>query len=86
MDEVYDALKPMVLNSERSYAEDGAVTAQGAKAHADDIVIWNMSQARALAFAIHASFDVDFDPNVVIAAANTRTLAGNIVQAKALLS
>lgn len=82
-EEVYKALLPVVQFSEQSYAS-GNVQPEG-KADPDDFFIWSPSQARAISTAICSGFDVDFGPDVVIAAANTRTLADNIVQAKAFL-
>lgn len=87
VEEVYVALKTIVRHSEEAYASsEEAMLPDSSRADPDDFFVWNVRQAKAISTAIRTAFGIDFDPEVVIAAANTRTLADNIVQAKALLS
>ncbi|PWN52329.1 hypothetical protein IE53DRAFT_367294 [Violaceomyces palustris] len=63
--------------SGKSPAEDG---------DPDDFTIWNVDQARKISSAIRQAFDVDFSQEVIVAEANVRRLARDVVQARRLLS
>lgn len=51
----------------------------------DDFTIWEADQAKRIAKGIRMAFDVEFSTEVVVAEANVRRLANDIVEAKRLL-
>ena len=52
---------------------------------ADDFTIWERAQAKRIAAGIQQAFDVEYAPDVVVAVANVRRLAQDIVEARRLL-
>ncbi|KDN42625.1 hypothetical protein K437DRAFT_257809 [Tilletiaria anomala UBC 951] len=87
VDDTYRVLAPLVLYALQYGAPSEAQLSSdsGASADPDDFTIWNVSQARRISSGIKQAFQVDFSPEVVIADANTRKLAEDIVNAKRLL-
>lgn len=51
----------------------------------DDFVIYSTDEAEHIAYAIEVAFDVDLASEVVLAAANVRTLSHRIIEARSLL-
>ncbi|CAO1623806.1 unnamed protein product [Parajaminaea phylloscopi] len=52
----------------------------------DDFTIWETDQAKRIAKGIRMAFDVEFSTEVVVAEANLRRLANDVVEAKRLLN
>lgn len=52
----------------------------------DDFTIWDVKQAQRIAKAIYYSFDIEFASEVVVAEANVRKLANDVVEAKQILT
>ncbi|PWN45243.1 hypothetical protein IE81DRAFT_209163 [Ceraceosorus guamensis] len=51
----------------------------------DDFTIWDRAQAKRIASGIQQAFDVDYSVDVVVAVANLRKLAHDIVEARQIL-
>jgi phosphatidylethanolamine N-methyltransferase len=52
----------------------------------DDFTIWDVKQAQRIAKAIYYCFDIEFTSEVVVAEANVRKLANDVVQARQVLT
>lgn len=52
----------------------------------DDFTIWDARQAQAIAKAIYYSFDIEFASEVVVAEANVRKLANDVIEARQVLA
>jgi phosphatidylethanolamine N-methyltransferase len=52
----------------------------------DDFTIWDVKQAQRIAKAIHYSFDIEFASEVIIAEANVRKLANDVIEARQVLA
>lgn len=52
----------------------------------DDFTIWDVSQAQHIAKAIYYSFDIEFASEVVVAEANVRKLASDVIEARQVLT
>ena len=94
LDETSAALRKIVAHSQPpasvarlsiSSPSDAALPAD-ADADADDFTIWDQAQAKRIADAIRFAFDLDFSPEVIVAEANVRKLARDIVHGRELLS
>lgn len=51
----------------------------------DDFTLWDLSQAKRIAGAIKQAFGIEYTPQVIVAEANVRRLALDIVEARRLL-
>lgn len=51
----------------------------------DDFTLWDLSQAKRIAGAIKQAFGIEYTPQVIVAEANVRRLASDIVEARRLL-
>lgn len=51
----------------------------------DDFTIWDQTQAKHIAYGIKQAFDVDFDSEVIVAEANVRKLASDVLEARKVL-
>ncbi|CAO1639254.1 unnamed protein product [Sympodiomycopsis kandeliae] len=74
--------------AESSSLEGGATlpTGRTSDKDEDDFTIWDRLQAKKIAKGIKFAFDVEFSVEVVIAEANVRRLANDVIEAKRLLS
>ena len=52
----------------------------------DDFRFWSERQAKRIAVSIKEAFDVEYDPEVILADANVSTLTNRILVSKQLLS
>lgn len=52
----------------------------------DDFTIWDVKQAQRIAKAIYYCFDIEFTSEVVVAEANVRKLANDVVEARQVLT
>lgn len=52
----------------------------------DDFTIWDVKQAQRIATAIYYCFDIEFTSEVVVAEANVRKLANDVVEARQVLT
>ena len=81
LEETCEVLRPIIsfaLQSDPSVKDETSTDL-------DDFTIWDEAQARKISSGIKFALGIDFGSEVVIASANTRKLAGDIVEAKKLL-
>ncbi len=79
VEETYQCLKPIIEFSLLGVEQNDAAT------NSDDFTIWDKSQAARIASGIKQAFSVDFTVDVIIAVANTRKLAEDVVDSRQLL-
>ncbi|KAN0065669.1 phosphatidylethanolamine N-methyltransferase [Thecaphora frezii] len=71
--------------SEASVSETQGVPEVEAGTDPDDFTIWNLDQAKRIAEAIKMALGVEFSTEVVVAEANVRKLANDVIQGRKLL-
>ncbi|UZJ56933.1 hypothetical protein CBS101457_006253 [Exobasidium rhododendri] len=97
-DETYALLARIIqyaLNSSYAYlprSQSGRPEAQDvpdgrrSDSDPDDFTIWDVKQARRIAKGIYFTFDIEFTSEVIVAEANIRKLANDVIQARQILA